>query len=117
MAVEAYIAIRPQGNNGIKLRGDFLVVKPVGSPWSDEERKRVITIEDADLTAALGVRPLKSYPLAEFTNDSNGQPYMTNRSRKYVDIDGLPANDKSAILAGTKRMDELRADQIVVRGR
>lgn len=124
--IEALIIPRDSGPHA---KGDFVCVKPLGSPWGSEELKRFALIEHDDpaletkLTAMVqaGERfPCIAYPYSilratplDPKKPTGPQTYsITQVSSKEFVIDSLPADIKAAVLDPTISVPKLTKDQI-----
>ena len=121
--LEALVSLRHKGEQGLKKRGDILVVKLAGSPWGDEERRfhQLVEWEDAELEHHLNKSlsevdptPAIVHPYAEYDEETvldehgdpdldpeTGQPvvnrFMVSRSTEQVDIDLLAPEIKAGV--------------------
>ena len=121
--LEALVSVRHNGEKEMKKRGDILVVKLAGSPWSSMERQfhQLVEWEDAELEQKLEAErelepcPIAVHPYAEYrdepvlddkgnavTDSESGEPLMqsnmVSRSTEQVDLDALPMEIKARVM-------------------
>jgi hypothetical protein len=120
--LEAIVSTRYQGERGTKKRGDILVIKLAGSPWTKEERTRGQLVEwpDEPIAARLlsqvsasNPHPCVAYPYAEYDRDGE----MILRSKLVVDIDALPTSMKQDVLNPTVEVKPLKRNEYVQKER
>ncbi len=114
--VELQISLRLQGESDLKKRGEVLLAKLPGSPWSERERCCALIVErdDADLEAKVQARrqagekhPVIVHPYA--TTDDEGE--IIKRSTLAVNIDAMETELKQRVLNDRERVETLSPTQ------
>lgn len=134
MIIEALIRTRLAIASSVKAFGDVIVVKPVGSLWSDLEQKvhqlvKIDTAElkkkDANLTASVEVveslitngATVVSNPFPDLDMTDPSKPVLAQRSRVKIDFDKLPKAEADAIKDPTVKvslLDETKTKSLIV---
>lgn len=123
--LEAQISLRHQGETHERKRGDVIVLRLAGFPWSDYTLRRflIVTWNDPEILSELNnqfmlgvVHPIRTLPysvrkvIVEADEFQGQETKMTNRSTRMLDFNNMSARLKTDALDQQKEL-LLRSDQ------